>query len=450
MHAVDTPSSPRMPARRGAMVLLAAIAAGLALSAPARAETTIRFWHAMNGVLGEVLDAQVARFNASQKDYKVVATYKGTYEEVMQAGLAATGAQAPHVLQVFEVGTANMMARPRSVKPAFQLMADAKEKLDPRQFFPAVAAHFSDNKGKLYALPFNISTPVLFYNRDAFAKAGLDPDKPPRTWMELQAVAIKLTDSGATQCGITTGWQSWVHLENVAAWHNEPVATRDNGYTGLDAKLNFNGQLMIRHISLLSSWVKSGLFSYAGREEEAEARFLSGDCGLITTSSAAISAMNAKAKFAVGVGQLPYYDDFKGAPYNTLIGGAGLWAMGGHGAADYKGVAKLFAFLSRPEVEADWHERTGYLPVSRESLELSKKRGYFTRTPGALVPMQQLARKTDVFDKGIRLGNFLQIRHVVDEELEHVWTGKKTPKEALDEAVERGNVLLRRFERTQK
>jgi sn-glycerol 3-phosphate transport system substrate-binding protein len=254
-------------------------------------------------------------------------------------------------------------------------------------------------------------------------------------------------------CGLTTTWPSWVMLENTLAWHNEEFATRNNGYDGLDAKLVFNTRLAIRHLSLMTAWSKSQIFTYSGRRDEGEARFARGECASLTASSASYANLMRNAKFRVTVLPLPHYDDINDAPHNTLMGGASLWAMGGKSAGDYKGVAKFFSFLSQPEVQAEWHQATGYLPITRAAYDITKAAGFYQKHPGTDIGIQQMTNGGGMpkpYSRGIRLGNHLMIRAVVDEELEQTWALQKPPKQALDDAVRRGNDLLRRFERANK
>jgi sn-glycerol 3-phosphate transport system substrate-binding protein len=417
----------------------------------AQAATEIQWWHSMTGALNDRVNDIANKFNAAQADYKVVPVYKGTYPESMTAAVAAfRSGKAPHILQVFEVGTATMMAARKAIKPVYEVMAQAGEKFDPTAYMPAVASYYSDTQGRMLSMPFNSSTPVLFYNKDAFKKAGLDPSKPPRTWDEVEDAATKTKDAGMA-CGYTTGWQSWVQLETMSAWHNQEFATRQNGFSGLDTKLVFDNRLLVRHISKLSSWVKSGLFTYAGRKNEPEAKFFGGDCAMLTSSSAAYANIKRNSKFEFGVSQLPYYGDVKGAPQNSIIGGASLWVMAGRTPAEYKGVAKFFTFLSSPEIQADWHQKTGYVPITKAAYELTRQQGFYDANPGTDIAIQELLLKNPTKDsKGIRLGNFVQIRDIIDEELESVWAQKKAPKAALDDAVVRGNAELRKFERANK
>jgi sn-glycerol 3-phosphate transport system substrate-binding protein len=434
-------------------ILLAGLAAAGALlcAAPGTsAAAEVHFWHAMSGARGAEIEALVERFNSSQKDVRVVASYKGAYDETMSAALAAyrSGA-APHVVQVYEVGTADLMAVQGAVRPLWRVMAEAGQQLDEKSFMPAVAAYFSDARDRLLALPFNTSTPVLFYNRDAFARARLDPDKPPVTWYEMIQTLGALVESGA-QCAFTTTWPSWVLLENMSAWHNQEFATHGNGMDGAQARLAFNTRLMVRWISMLTSWQKSGYFTYSGRQAEAEARFAAGECAVLTASSSSYAELRARSKFVFGVAQLPYYDDFDGAPQNTLIGGAGLWVLNGRGAADYRGVARFLAWLARPEVQAEWHQKTGYVPITKAAYELTRKQGFYQQHPGHEIAVRQLLLKNPTKEsKGIRLGEFRRIRAIIDEELESVWAARKTPLDALNHAVERGNVVLERFAQAQ-
>lgn len=429
---------------RSICFFIALFVAAAAQAAP----TEIQFWHAMGGPLGEEVEAVVKRFNAAQKDYVVAATNKGNYEETLAAAMSAHRAgNAPHVVQVFDLGTQNMMMAHGVVRPVWQVMAEAGERLDSKSFVPAVASYFADTHGRLEALPFNTSTPVLFYNKDAFRAAKLDPEKPPRTWYEMVPTIAALKEAGGLPCGYVTSWQSWIHLENASAWNNQEFATKGNGMGGLDAKLVFNTHLMMRHIATLASWVKAEYFTYTGRRDEAEVRFTKGACGLLTASSSTYAELREAAKFDFGVAQLPFYDDVGGAPQNTLIGGGALWVMGGHKKPEYQGVAKFMAYLTKPEVQAEWHQKTGYVPTTIAAYELTKKEGYYAKNPGQEIAIRQLLLKNPTSDsKGIRLGNFVQIRTIIDEELEAAWALTKTPKQALDAAVERGNAVLRKFE----
>ena len=428
------------------------ISAALVSPAMVHAETEIQWWHSMTGALSDRLNDIANKFNASQTEFKVVPVYKGGYAESMSAAIAAYRAKnPPHIAQVFEVGTATMMAARQAIKPVYQVMAESGEKFDPNSYMPAVTSYYTDATGRMLSMPFNSSTTVFYYNKDAFAKAGLDPTRPPKTWAEVGEAAKKIKDTGTLPCGYTSAWQSWVQLENASAWHNVAFATKDNGFGGMDARLLFNNPVLVKHIAMLGDWSKDGRFTYAGRTTQPEAKFYSGECAMITTSSAAYGNIKRSSKFDFGISALPYHADVKGAPQNSIIGGASLWVYAGKSKDDYRGVAKFFSFMSSPELQADWHQGTGYVPITKAAYELSKSQGYYEKNPGTDVAIQQLLLKNPTkMSKGIRLGNLVQIRDIIDEELEAVWAGKKSAKDALDEAVKRGNEELRKFERANR
>ena len=429
---------------------LASTLLAMSLTAAAQTPTEIQWWHAMGGALGEWVNDLAKGFNESQKDYKVVPTFKGTYDESMPAAIAAYRAgNAPNILQVFEVGTATMMASKGAIVPVWQIMKDAGQKFDTAAYVPAVGGYYTAPSGQMLSLPFNSSTTVFFYNKDAFKAAGLDPNKPPTTWPEVTLYAAKLKASGNT-CPLTTSWQGWTQLESFSAWHNVEFATKNNGFGGTDARLAFNGPLQVRHIENLANMAAQKLFIYKGRGNVPDAAFISGECAMSMGSSSTYGGLVKNAKFAFGLAPMPYYPDVPGAPQNTIIGGASLWAMSGKAPAENKGVAAFFAYLSKPEVQAASHQRTGYLPTTKASFELTEKSGFYAKNPGTDVAVNQMIRKTTDKSRGVRLGNYVQVRAIEDEELEQVWAGKKTAKEGLDSAVKRGNELLAKFQQANK
>jgi sn-glycerol 3-phosphate transport system substrate-binding protein len=426
------------------------VLAGMTSSAFA-APKEIRWWHAHGGALGQRVNDIAKNFNLSQSEYKVIATHKGNYGETMTAGIAAFRAgKQPHILQIFEVGTATMMGAKGAVKPIYKVMADAGVAFDPDAYLSAVTGYYTSTDGKMLSMPFNSSTPVLWFNKDAFKKAGLDPAKPPKTWPEVGEYAKKLVAAGY-KCGFSTAWQSWIHLENFSAWHDVPFGTKANGFAGLDTEFTFNSPLHVKHIQQLADWQKDKIFVYGGRRNLGNAKFISGECAMYTESSAGYGGFKAGAKFEFGVSNLPYWPEAKGAPQNTIIGGASMWVMGGHSADDYKGVANFMRFLSLPMVQAYWHAYTGYVPITKAAYELMKGVKFYKDYPGRDIPILQMGSKTPTDNsRGLRFGNFLQVRGIIYDELEAIWSGKKTAQQGLDAAVKRGNAQLRKFEKANK
>lgn len=418
-------------------------------AADVHAAVEVQWWHAMGGRLGEKVNAIAEGFNASQSDYKLVPVYKGNYTETMTGAIAAFRAkQHPHIVQVFEVGTATMMAAKGAIYPVYKLMADAGESFDPGAYLPSVTGYYTDTDGNMLSMPFNSSTPVLYYNKDAFEKAGLDPNSPPATWPAMGEAAKKLQAAGYA-CGFTTGWQSWVQLENFSAWHNVPFASESNGFAGLNTELRFNSSLHVTHIGQLAEWQKSKIFDYGGRRSDSAPKFYNQECAMYMNSSAAYAGVSSNTKdFEFGVGKLPYWPSADGAPQNSIIGGATLWVLAGHDSAEYKGVAKFFSYLSSAAVQADWHQFTGYLPITTAAADLTREQGFYDKNPGTDTAIKQMTNKVPTASsKGLRLGNFVQIRDIINEELEAIWSGQKSAQEGLDDAVARGNKLLRAFEK---
>ena len=419
--------------------------------AGAYSQTTIEFWHAMTGKNGEMVQALADKFNASQKDYKVVPVWKGTYADTLNAGIAAyRSGQAPSILQVYEVGTATMMNAKGAVKPVYQLMAENNEKFDPKVYIPTITGYYSTSDGKMLSMPFNSSTAVMYYNKDAFKKAGLDPEKAPTTWPEFFTVAKKLKASGM-EGGFSTNWISWIQLENFSAWHNLPFGTRNNGFDGLDTQLVFNSPLVTKHLQTIYDLSKEGVFIYGGREGNANPLFSSGKVGMHFESIGGYANFKNTCKFDFGVARLPYYPDVPGAPQNSIIGGASLWVFNGKSKAEYRATADFFSFISLPENQAFWHQNTGYLPTTMAAYELTKSQGFYEKNPGPEVAIKQLLNKAPTGNSmGIRFGNFSIIRTIEDQTWEDILAGKISVKDGLDKMVLEGNKTLREFERLNK
>ena len=430
--------------------LFAATTAALAFAAThAAAQVEIQWWHAMTGVNNDVIEKLAKDFNDSQKDYKVVPSYKGSYPDTMNAGIAAFRAgNAPHIMQVFEVGTATMMAAKGAIKPVQEMMREAGEKFDPQSYLPAITGYYSTAKGEMLSFPFNSSSAIMWYNKDAFRKAGLNADAPPKTWPELFEAAKKLRASGHPTCGFATAWVTWLNIEQFSAWHNVPLGTKANGMDGFDTEFKFNSPLHVRHLQNLVELQKDKTFDYAGRTNTGEGRFTSGECPIMLTSSAFYGNVKANAKFEFGTGMMPYYPDVAGAPQNSIIGGASLWVMGGKKADEYKGIARFFTFLSDTDRQRWLHEVSGYLPITKAAYAGTKGSGFYEQNPGRETPLQQLTLKAPTENSaGIRFGNLVQIRDIWAEEIEAALSGQKSAQKALDDAVARGNQSLRQFER---
>jgi sn-glycerol 3-phosphate transport system substrate-binding protein len=428
--------------------LLGALAIGLATSTSAFAQTEIQWWHAMTGANNDVVNRLAEEFNNSQKDYKVVVSYKGQYADTLNAGIAAFRAgNAPHILQVFEVGTATMMGARGAIKPVHEMMKEAGEKFDPQAYLPAITGYYSTAKGEMLSFPFNSSSMVMWINKDELKKAGVA--EIPKTWPQVFDAAKKLKAAGHDTCGFSNAWASWANIEQFSAWHNIPMATKANGLDGFDTEMKFNSPAHVKHLQNLIDLQKDKTYDYSGRDSKSEGRFTSGECAIFLTSSGFYGNVKANAKFDFTSAPMPYYPDVQGAPQNSIIGGASLWVMGGKKADEYKGIAKFFTFLSDTDRQAKLHQESGYLPITKAAYEKTKASGFYEKNPVLQTPLMELTNKEPTENsRGLRFGNMVQIRDVISEEIEAALAGQKPAKDALDTAVTRSNQILRQFERT--
>jgi sn-glycerol 3-phosphate transport system substrate-binding protein len=413
------------------------------LPVSAQAQTEISWWHAMTGANSEVVEKIASDFNSSQSDYVVKPVFKGTYPETLNAGIAAFRAgQAPDIIQVFDVGTGVMMGAQGAIKPVADVLSEAGFTFDKSQYLPGIVGYYSSPEGDMLSFPYNSSSPILYYNKDIFEKAGLDVDTPPKTWAEVWQAARQIKESGAATCGYTSTWLTWIHVENFAAWNNVSWASNENGLAG-EPELAIDGPLFVKHFQELSDLAKEGVFVYGGRTSEAKQNFISGECGILTESSGGLGDI-VKAGMNYGIGQLPYDETAEGAPQNTTPGGASLWVMGGKSDEIYKGVGTFFNYLSQTEVQQFLHEQSGYLPVTTAAYEATKASGFYDTNPAREVPILQMSGKAPTANsKGVRAPNLPQLRDIQNEEFEKMLAGQQTAEEALKAATERGNAAIK-------
>ena len=449
---------------------LAVAVAVLLIGTPAQAKTEINFWHAMTGQLGTSLEAQAKQFNESQGEYEVKPLRKGNYAQTLTAAIAAYRQKnPPHIVQVFEVGTQTMLMS-GAVYPVYDLMKHYEIPVKWNDFIKPVVGYYTKD-GKLYSMPYNSSTPIFYYNKDAFKKAGLAPDKPPKTWKDVEAYAKKILAAGAAKCGFSTGWPSWTMVENMHATHDQPFASKNNGFGGVEGvELLVNRAFGQKHIGQLAAWQKDNVYSYGGRGGAADPKFVNGDCAMYVQSSALIGGFTRGVKFDWGTGELPHW----GAPYRkatSIIGGATLWVLKGKPEAEYRGVARFLEFLAKPEQQMWWHVNTGYLAISNTAVRNLEQGYHFVRNPKQYTAFAQLTglpptppaamagkkaapakaeRVATANSSGLRLGNFVQIRDVIESEMENIFAGKKSAKQGLDDAVAKSNALLKDFAATYK
>ncbi len=441
--------------RLSRMCIVVFVGICLAIPAAVVAEpVTINWWHAMRSARGKVVDTMIEEFNKSQSEYVVVGINKGNYDETMNAGVAAFRAKKqPHILQVFEVGTQTMM-QSGAVYPVHKLMSDTGHDIKWSNYLQAVLSYYMDAGGNLMSMPFNSSTPIMYYNVDMFKKAGIEPLSKidPITWDELGDITKKLVEADIAPSGMVTAWQSWTQIENYSAIHNIPFASQANGYESMDCELLINNEQVVKHIQRLSDWAKDKRFMYGGQKYQGpKAEFIAQNAAVYMDSVSGIAKLKKAVKdFKWDAAPLPVEASMK-SPQNSIIGGASLWVLNGHSDKEYEGVAAFLNFLANNEMQSYWHKETGYFPITIDAYNDLKGKGYYDENPLQTVGIDQLNRAVPTtISRGLRLGYFVQIRNIINEELELVWNGKKSPQEALDSAAERSNVQLKTFAKTYK
>jgi sn-glycerol 3-phosphate transport system substrate-binding protein len=405
---------------------------------------TINFWHSMSGSPQEKLNKIIQKFNDSQKEVRVNALLKGNYTESLNALVAAyRGGKQPHLTQVFEVGTQSMMLS-GAVLPVEDLFIKNGLTLPKKDFLEPIFNYYSNNEGKLISMPFNSSTPIIYYNEELTKKLNIK--KIPETWDELFQSAKEIHDKSGL-CGLVFGWQSWTLIENFSAINNIALAEPENGFKGLDVKMNLKNPEIVQNISRIAEAIQKKEFIFQGRRSEApRVAFLTGKCVYFVDSSSSIGTLKKVAKFPWGTAFQPYLTNKK--PSNSLIGGASLWVMKGHSEKEYKAVAQFLNFLTKPEVQAEWHQGTGYLPITYSAYKLSASEGFYAKNPQQETAVKQLLRgPISTNSRGIRLGNFSQIREVIEENLEKIWGAQVSAQKGLEDADKGSNLILKRFEK---
>jgi len=446
--------SKRSILKKSLVTLSAVLAFGAAAVLPAAAQqrTEIQMWMGLTGQGGELLTKYTSEFNASQTEYRVVTSFKGQYPEQRAAAVAAYRAGSPpHIMQMFDAGSGDMTAAKGAIIPVSEVFKKANLQFNPADFIPPARSYYSLPNGDMLSMPFNVSTAVMFYNKDIFKKAGLDAEKPPATWPEVIKAAKTIREKNASACGFTTTWLAWIMLEQHGARHNIALGDKNNGKDGSGASLDLNNKANQRMVQTLVDMQKDKSFDYGGRSNDAAAKFISGECGILMQSSGGLGAIARDAKFQFGVGQLPYWPDMAkaGKPFASTIGGASLWVFNAPNrtANEYRGVAQFLNYLKSTPVMTDWAKATGFLPATNAAFKSMQDEGFFTKNPGRDVPVVQLINgQQGPNTGGYRFGRWVEIRDVYHEEVEKALQGKQNAAEALHNTQRRGTALLRAFD----
>ncbi|MCA0043005.1 extracellular solute-binding protein [Celeribacter litoreus] len=432
------------------MLKSAALTAAFALTGTtAFAETEITWWHGMGGHLGDVVNQIATDFNASQDDYKITPVFKGSYEETLTAGIAAFRAnEQPNIMQVFDAGSATVIGAKGATVPVQDLLVDNGVDFDIEDYISGVRYFYADNNGKMIGMPFNSSSPVMYFNEQALEAAGVEA---PVTYEEFETVTAPALKA-AGYVPLVQSHLPWEFSENFFSRHNLPFATNDNGYAGAEGtKILVNTEEFAMHWTHVKEWLDEGYFGYYGTGwNDNQAQFEEGKVGLWIGSSGSFGGLMAKdLPFTFSATNLPYWSSITEEGYQTFIGGAALFAMSGKSAEENKATAEFFRYLTSSEVQYMWHRETGYVPITEAAYEMAKEDGHYDRFPAAETGIKQLMLTSGENTRGYRMGFYVQIRDIENREFGRILSGETSVEDALKAIETEGNALLERFAKTQ-
>lgn len=425
-------------------LLATAVAVSTAMSAQAAVDIT--WWHGMGGQLGETVNKIAADYNASQQACQIAPIYKGSYEELLTSGVAAFRAkQAPNIIQVYDAGSATIINAKGAVTAVADIFEAAGVPFDKKDYLAGIRNFYADSNGKMIGMPFNSSAPILYYNKAALEKAGV---QPPKTWEDFEAIAPKLKAAG--YIGLSQSHSPWIFSENFHSRHNLPLADSNNGFDAPSAKILYNNEHLKKHFSKAKEWKDQGYYGYYGEGwGENQTPFEKGEVAMWLGSSGSFGGLKKKVDFDFGTSFLPYWDSItQGKEYNTFIGGAALFAFAGHPKAENDCTADFFRFMSAADTQAFWHKSTGYVPITNAAYEKVKAEGYYNEEPAAETGILQLNLSGGEWTKGYRLGFYPQIREVMRREYTKFFNGDVSVDEAFNTIEEESNKLLQRFAKT--
>lgn len=400
---------------------------------------SITFWHAMSGSRADVIAGIADRFNASQDQYQVTAEYTGSYAETLTKALAAyrTG-EPPTIVQVYEVGTQTMLDSNATV-PVHTLN---KGEVDWNDIVPPILKYYSVD-GNLYCMPFNSSTAMLYYNKDMLEAAGLDAEKPLTTWAEVEEYSKAVMDAGLAEGGFSMGWPAWI-LEQMFAYHDQLLADKDNGRSGLASEVYLNSEFGVKVMAEWQRMAEEGVLVYGGREYSANDPFLAGQFPFLFQSTSSLGGILKAAEFKVGTAFLPRFEGYPQG--NSVVGGGCLWLMDKSSPEQQAGAWEFFKFVNSVDETIAWHKGTGYFPATVTAYEQLKTDGWFEEEPNHATAFNQILGGAETpAALGVLLGDFVQIRDIVGAGIEDVVVNGVDPQTAMDKATADSNQVLKNY-----
>jgi sn-glycerol 3-phosphate transport system substrate-binding protein len=416
-------------------------------AAPTGEQITLEFWHAMGGNLGELVDELTARFNESQDQIVVNATFQGSYDDTYNALLAAfESGNEPNIIQNFDLASQTMIDTGRLV-PAWQLME--RDGYDPETFVPAVRDYYSDENG-MVALAFNSSTPLIYYNMDMFEQAGVEPLHDSLTFSEFLAVCEQLMAAEVAPYCFTHGQVGW-YFEQMLANSGGLYFNENNGRTGRPTEVLFNQETGVEVFTFLTGVIQDGYAPNLGSTwTETDSTFTTGQSAIMIDSTSDVSIIE-NSEFQVGTAFIPHADSSE--RNGVIIGGAALWLMDSGDAAVNDAAWQYMKFMAEPAQQISWHTGTGYFPVRIDLQDDPELQEFWNVNPNFRTAIEQLFTTNTTLDDGTtnyavlggRAGPFPAIRRLIVQAYSRVLDDGLTPQEALDEAAERANEELANY-----
>jgi sn-glycerol 3-phosphate transport system substrate-binding protein len=411
----------------------------------------ITFWHSMSGKNGQAITKMINDFNNSHKNIKVNAQFQGNYDDAInKLKSAEKGNAAPDVMQVYDIGTRFMIDSNWAVP--MQKFID-NENYNTSDLEPNLLGYYTVNN-KLYSMPFNASTPILYYNEDAFKNAGLDVNNPPKTFSDVEKDAKALTKKDSSgrisQYGYSMAIYGWF-FEQFLVKQGANYVDNGNGRIAAPTKVEFdkNGA----GLNVLNQWQKMVDSGYAGNfgrnTDDTMNAFIAGKTAMIIDSTASLSQIlsGIGGRFQVGTAFLPSFDGIKDG--GVSIGGASLWALNNKDEAKQKAAWEFIKFMVSPKEQAYWSTQTGYFPVTKKAYNVQLMKDNLKKYPQFQTAIDQLHASPKTAE-GALMAVFPEARQAIEVNIEQMLLHKQTPEQSIANAAKTINSAIKNYNQTNK
>ncbi|HEV8536193.1 MAG TPA: ABC transporter substrate-binding protein [Candidatus Limnocylindria bacterium] len=406
----------------------------------------IVWWHAMGGINGEAINKIVAGFNGSQSAIKVETVFQGNYDDLLaKLNTAIASNAAPALVQVYDIGQAYMRDSAQVVP--MQAFID-RDKFSTTDFEPAVINYYK-YQDKLQSMPWNASSSILFYNKDAFKEVGLDPEKPPVTFSEVAEAAKKLTKKDASGQTVRYGFGPSIYgwlFEQLMATSAAPYADNGNGRDNRATKVLWNSAQGKAILDWWKAGVDGGYFYNPGIDNAGSTNaFNAGKTAMYIESTATLRNTINVAKFQVGTGLYPRPDN-KPRDGGNIIGGASLYIMKSRPADEQQAAWEFVRYAMSPAIQAQWQADTGYYPIVKTAYNEGPSKEWATKYPQFLTAVNQIRESPqNRMTNGAVLGVMPQARQRTQKMIESVLLGQATSQAALEAAVSDINAAIDKY-----